>query len=497
MNNKNYIRNTDNNGVAYLKINLAKGFHLITYQFNESGFVFIKGSSKLLIILNSNSKISPIYTTVYTGIGESFKVTLSAGGVKLVNKKIRFTVKGKTYYATTNNKGVAQIKLKFKGKYTIKYYYSGEGIIKSYSGKSKINFQKQIPTKFKKANFKIYRQKIKTPFKVKLLDKRGKPLVAKKIKFKLGKKTYVRKTGKNGIATLNIKLKKGSYKLTCSFSKTSVYKNSKNSYKLKVRGSMSDNNGIWLLSSDMDDVNLNKFSKFHIKHIFLNSYALERHGKFKIESFIKNARNHGIKVHIWMQIFYEDGKWVSPVNKDGSYKYNFMNQKIKLAKKYATLKGVGGIHFDYLRFPGNAYKYLNGAKAINYFTKKCSNEIHKVNSKAIVSAAVMPEPSCMKKYYGQDIPTISKSLDVIIPMIYKGNYNQGTKWIKKVTTIFIKQSRHAKIWSGIQTYKSDAKATKLSSKSLLKDAKSAASGGARGVILFRYGLYNDINFNYI
>ena len=95
----------------------------------------------------------------------------------------------------------------------------------------------------------------------------------------------MRKTDKNGIATLNIKLKKGSYKISYSFSKTSTYKSSKGSYKLKVKSSMASNNGIWLLSSDMDDINLNKLSKYHTKHIFLNAYALERHGKVKVEAF--------------------------------------------------------------------------------------------------------------------------------------------------------------------------------------------------------------------
>jgi hypothetical protein len=64
-----------------------------------------------------------------------------------------------------------------------------------------------------------------------------------------------------------------------------------------------------------------------------------------------------------------------------------------------------------------------------------------------------------------------------------------------VTKTFSQQSKKAKIWTGLQTYKSDASLKKLSAKELMGDADAAALGGAYGVILFRYGLFNYINFN--
>ena len=171
-----------------------------------------------------------------------------------------------------------------------------------------------------------------------------------------------------------------------------------------------------------------------------------------------------------------------------------MNKVIKQVKHYAGFNGVDGIHFDYARFPGTAYKYKHGVKAVNYFIKKASNTVRKVNPEVIVSAAVMPEPTSMKHYYGQDISIMSKYLDVIIPMIYEGNYHAGTKWIKKTTKQFVKMSNGAKIWSGLQSYKSDWNIKKLSYKSLFKDAKAAKKGGASGVVLFRWGLSPLLNF---
>ena len=107
----------------------------------------------------------------------------------------------------------------------------------------------------------------------------------------------------------------------------------------------------------------------------------------------------------------------------------------------------------------------------------------------------MPEPSSMKKYYAQDISTMSKHLDVLVPMIYKGNYHASSKWIKKITKQFVKKSNGAKIWVGLQTYKSDSNIKKLSYKALFKDAKNAKKGGAAGVVLFRWGLSALLNFN--
>ena len=106
----------------------------------------------------------------------------------------------------------------------------------------------------------------------------------------------------------------------------------------------------------------------------------------------------------------------------------------------------------------------------------------------------MPEPSMMHYYYGQDVPTMSKYMDVLIPMVYKGNYHQTTKWITSVTKTFVKQSNGAQLWTGLQSYHSDDNAKKLSQKSLLKDAKAAKEGGAKGIILFRIGISCNFNF---
>lgn len=495
MNNVSTPITTNNDGVAKLKIDVDSGIYAVKFTFSNEGYTQCNLTKEIMVISTQTPTIKASDYTAYVGIKNTFVVKLTIDGLLLEGRSIRFKIDGKTYNATTDSKGKASLDLDLaKGTYDITYEYDGEYNIKSASGTSKIYVKKGVSVKITKYSSKIYRNKQSGKFKVKVVDARGDAVSSKKVIFKINGKKYTKKTNENGIASISIKLKTGSYKIKVKCDKTSVYKKASKTFSIKVKPKYCRNNGFWLLSTDMKSVNFDKYQKLGTKHIFLNAKAIERFGKTYVESWIKTAKSHGIKVHLWMQVFYKSDKWQNPIS-GGKVNYNLLKAKVKEAKKLAKIKGVGGIHFDYVRFPGNAYKYNGAVKAVNYFVKHATKAIHKVGKKIIVSAAVMPEPSSMKKYYAQDIPTMGKYLDAILPMVYKGNYNAGTNWIKQVTKTFASQSKKAKIWTGLQTYKSDSKLTKLSASELMGDADAAALGGARGVIMFRYGLLNAFNFN--
>lgn len=236
--------------------------------------------------------------------------------------------------------------------------------------------------------------------------------------------------------------------------------------------------GYWVFGKDMTNVDLKKLKNNGVTDIFLNFYAFEAHGESKVLSWIKNANSNKINVHIWVQCFY-DGKWHNPKTTD-------LTSKLKEIKKYAGLSGVKGVHLDYLRYPGNAYKTNGGADAITNFVKKVRSQ----SPKTFLSCAVMPEQSD-KYYYGQDIDALGKIVDAMIPMQYKGNYEANTTWLESTSKLFASKGT---LWSGLQTYKSDNNTTKLSSSELIKDIKACLNNGAKGAVLFRYGMATDINF---
>lgn len=53
----------------------------------------------------------------------------------------------------------------------------------------------------------------------------------------------------------------------------------------------------------------------------------------------------------------------------------------------------------------------------------------------------------------------------------------------------------AQVWTGLQSYNSDDDVSKLSASALLKDSNAAVSGGATGVIMFRWGLSSFFDFS--
>lgn len=451
-------------------------------------------------VLQDEEKASSEITSSNVKGYESFKsevsFKLTSNDVPLANRSVSIMINDATYDRVTDSEGIAKLTLSLKaGTYIATCTYDGDNTTQGATGTSKVVIKEPTKTKLKVGDkYIVYRQGSKCLFYVKLVDSKGKAIKDQWVIFKIGSKTYKAKTTRYGNAKIFLKLKKGKYKVKYYFKKNAPYLASKGAYKIRVGAKMPKGNGYWLWPAHMKSISLSSLSKKGTKHLFLHVEALSSYGKSYVVSFIKSAHRHGIKVHLWMQVAYSGGDWVSLVDDHGRLKYGFLNKKVAEAKYYAQIKGVDGVHFDYMRYGGTAHKHPNAIKSVNYFVKKASAKIHKVRPNCMVSVALMPEPKMMHYYYGQDVPTLSKYCDCLLPMAYKGSYGQPTSWIKSVTKTFVKQSNGAQIWTGLQTYHSENNPSSLPESTVLKDAKAAMKGGACGVVLFRIGISCNFNF---
>ena len=501
INGVTYSATTDSNGVASftLPYSLAVGSYNTKYTFAGNSFYSPSSATDTVTIKESNSKLtvtSP--TTFIKGEGAPLQVTLTSEGTPLAGKEVIFKLGTKSYTRITDSNGVASLPIGLNvGKYTFNFEFAGEGDISPCSASvqiSVVNAPAPVDSKITVVSPTTFIKGAGESLKVSLTSG-GKALVGKEVVFKLGSVTYKKITDSNGVASLPIGLAVGKYTFNLEFAGEGNIQPSSLSVAIEVvktPAPATNGYGYWVFGADMKNVDLNSLASKGTTDLFLNYYAIETHGKTAVESWIAKASNLGIRVHIWMQSFY-DGEWINPV-KDGQVNQKYFNEKIAEAESYAAVKGVAGIHLDYLRYPGNAYKTTGGTEAINTFVKQIVSAIRAVNPNLIISAALMPECDDLKYYYGQDYDVISKYMDAVLPMVYKGNYEAGSAWIISTSKWFVEHSKGAKVWTGLQGYESDSHVVPLPSAEIKHDAEAALKGKADGVIIFRWGVTNFVDF---
>ena len=261
--------------------------------------------------------------------------------------------------------------------------------------------------------------------------------------------------------------------------------------------------GYWVNSVDMLNLNLTDLSAHGVTDIFLNFYAYTRYNQSTIESFIADANDECIKVHIWTQIFYRSGKWTLPIN-NGTVNQEYFDTKIDELKRYANTSGVSGIHFDYLRFSGSA-KYNasaeqnpGGMEAISEFVNQATEALHEINPNITLSAAMMPEIESLQSLYGYDYDVISEKMDVIVPMVYTGNFRENSTWVKQTTQWFANNSKGAEVWTGLQGYAvNDVEEEHIVNSphsQMSIEIKSSLEGGSNGALIFRFGACENLDF---
>jgi len=429
---------------------------------------------KILNLFNVNKKYPKIITEdlhKVSGEAKQLEVAIYDGKTPIVNKKVTFKVNSVPYSRTTNEEGIAKLNINLPvGEYDAHVCFDDPDYV---FVKTFVNVTVNPIIVSSDLNMV---EKDGSRFTVTLKDGNANNVVGKKVVFTVNGIDYERTTNENGSASLPINLNSGDYKIL-----TKCYDViTENMIHIDAPTPIAESNhfGYWVFGKDMLKVNLTDLKSHGVTDILLNYYAFQTHGESKVLDWIQQAKNLGIHVHIWMQCFY-NGEWQNP-------KTTNLTSKINEAKKYANMNGVYGVHLDYLRYPGNAYKTDGATEAVNQFAMKVREAI----GNKFLSCAIMPE-SENEYYYGQDAGALGRICDVVIPMQYKGNYDAGASWLASTSRMF---SQMANIWSGLQSYKSDDDPTILSETELKNDVDTCIRNGAKGAILFRYGLSPNVPF---
>ena len=269
--------------------------------------------------------------------------------------------------------------------------------------------------------------------------------------------------------------------------------------------------GVWYNQSATSSLpnNLDQFARLGIGHVFLHEYAFKNYPTL-IPGIIEKANKLGIKIHIWLQCFWWNDSegvngWRSPVD-DALKRYNQElfddilgeNRAIKYVKA-----GAHGIHFDYIRFGGTAYKHdfpeagVSGVGAIDEFCRQASEKLRALNPDIILSAALMGETGS-ERYYGQHPESMGQYLDILIPMIYGNHSGKSSGTCNSIANYFVDHGAPAQCWAGNDTYDSGSRG--LDAATIKKSCDGYKKSRVDGLVLFRYGLGTlpnllDLKFN--
>jgi hypothetical protein len=215
INGVGYSRVTDDNGYAYLNINLWAGNYTITALFTGNS------QYKSSIITNKIYIISTILSNnlikSYMNDSQFNAMVFDGAGNRLKNSIVTFNINGILYNRTTDKTGVAQININLNpGKYIITVTNSNDQLSESYN----ITVLKQnIIITYDK--FVINRKG--EYFITKVTDTSGNPLTKFNINIVANGVSYTRTTDAKGIAKLKINFETGNYNIYCTFYGTYQY----------------------------------------------------------------------------------------------------------------------------------------------------------------------------------------------------------------------------------------------------------------------------------
>ena len=193
-----YKKQTDDNGMAKLNINLRPGVYILTAMHPDALMYGSNITVLSTILANDVVKFFRNGTQYYAKF-------LDGCGSPLVNASVTFNINGVLYKKQTDYEGVARLNINlFPGKYILTAMHP-DGLMYGYNITVLSTIHGDDIVKFFRNG---------TQYCAKFLDGCGSPLVNASVTFNINGVLYKKQTDDNGMARLNINLFPGEYILT-------------------------------------------------------------------------------------------------------------------------------------------------------------------------------------------------------------------------------------------------------------------------------------------
>lgn len=206
INGQTYTRQTNENGVASLALNLNAGSYVATASYNGR---FGSNSTSANIIISDTISGSDI-VKFYKNDTQYYAKFLDTSGNPLANKEVSFNINGIFYKRNTDGFGIAKLNINLiPGDYILT-------AINPINGEQCANKVKVLTVLVDGHDVTKYYRNDST-YSVKVLDGKGNPLVNAAVSFNINGIFYTRQTNASGYANLNLRLQPGDYIVTADY----------------------------------------------------------------------------------------------------------------------------------------------------------------------------------------------------------------------------------------------------------------------------------------
>lgn len=216
INGRDYIKQTDENGTAFMSLNLDSKNYTVVTTFNGTSKYFGTSANNTVSILST--LLSKDIVKYYRNGTQFYATVLDFKGNPLANTTVMFNINGVFYNKTTDENGTAKLNIWLRpGKYIITIFnlVTGEQAGNNVTVLSKIVENYDLIKYYKNAS----------KFSVKILDSQGYPVEGTIVTFNINGVFYYKETDSNGIASLAINLRPGKYVITTMYGQYDVGNN--------------------------------------------------------------------------------------------------------------------------------------------------------------------------------------------------------------------------------------------------------------------------------
>ena len=215
INGVDYAKSTDDNGTAYMGLNLDSNVYAVTVTYNGSD-IYSKISKNVTVTINP-SIIAKDLVKMYQNDTKFYAKFIGSDGKALVNTTVRFNIHGVFYNRTTNDDGIAELGIMLRpGNYILTAYNPVTGEEQGFNITVKSLIVQNDLTKY-------YLNASR--FQATIYDKNGSLAVNKTVTFNIHGVFYTRSTDDKGVVSLGISLRPGEYIITTIYEGLAVGNN--------------------------------------------------------------------------------------------------------------------------------------------------------------------------------------------------------------------------------------------------------------------------------